>query len=236
MPYRSLDPDNIIKTLTRLRSRIAERFPDRGIAQVCAELLAIAIEDKERARKMARRNYWIAAGVWVSLGLGVVGLGLVLRQVRLDINGAEALSLFQGVEAVLNVVVLAGAAVWFLLNLESRWRREQILGDLHELRSIAHVIDMHQLTKDPTTILSKGSTTTSSPVREENEFLLTRYLEYCSEMLSVTGKLAALYAQGVRDPTIIDAVNDIEDLTGNLSRKIWQKIMILNRLEDRSSA
>ena len=61
------------------------------------------------------------------------------------------------------------------------------------------------------------------------EFELIRYLDYCSEMLSLTGKLAALYMQDMRDPVIIEAVNEIEDLTTSLSRKIWQKIMILQQ-------
>jgi hypothetical protein len=51
-------------------------------------------------------------------------------------------------------------------------------------------------------------------------------------MLSLTGKLAALYMQNVRAPVIIEAVNGIEELTTSLSRKIWQKIMIL-RAEQR---
>jgi hypothetical protein len=54
-----------------------------------------------------------------------------------------------------------------------------------------------------------------------------RYLDYCSEMQSLTGKLAALYAQNLPDPIVIDAVNDIEELTANFSRKVWQKISIL---------
>jgi hypothetical protein len=62
-----------------------------------------------------------------------------------------------------------------------------------------------------------------------SEFELIRYLDYCSEMLSLTGKLAALYMQNMRDPVIIDAVTEIEELTTNLSRKIWQKIMILQQ-------
>ena len=61
------------------------------------------------------------------------------------------------------------------------------------------------------------------------EFELIRYLDYCSEMLSLTGKLAALYMQDMRDPVIIESVNEIEDLTTSLSRKIWQKIMVLNQ-------
>jgi len=46
-------------------------------------------------------------------------------------------------------------------------------------------------------------------------------------MQSLTGKLAALYAQNLPDPVVIDVVNDIEELTANFSRKVWQKISIL---------
>ncbi|MFM7924284.1 MAG: hypothetical protein ACKPJJ_29030, partial [Planctomycetaceae bacterium] len=56
----------------------------------------------------------------------------------------------------------------------------------------------------------------------------TRYLDYCSELLSLVGKLAALYAQSTSDPVVLQSVNDIEQLTNGLSRKIWQKIMMLD--------
>lgn len=59
-------------------------------------------------------------------------------------------------------------------------------------------------------------------------FELNRYLDYCSEMLALTGKVAALYVQRFEDPQAVAAVNDIETLTSGLSRKIWQKIMMLN--------
>ncbi len=65
------------------------------------------------------------------------------------------------------------------------------------------------------------------------KYELTRYLDYCSEMQSLTGKLAALYAQNLPDPVIIDAVNDIEELTANFSRKVWQKISILESYDAR---
>ncbi|MGC1177482.1 MAG: hypothetical protein WA884_00180 [Methyloceanibacter sp.] len=47
------------------------------------------------------------------------------------------------------------------------------------------------------------------------------------EMPSLTGKVAALYAQDFDDAVVIEAVNDIEMLATNLNRKIWQKIAIL---------
>ena len=40
-------------------------------------------------------------------------------------------------------------------------------------------------------------------------------------------KVAALYVQGFPDAQAVSAVDDVEDLTTGLSRKIWQKIMIL---------
>jgi hypothetical protein len=57
---------------------------------------------------------------------------------------------------------------------------------------------------------------------------LGRYLDYCSEMLSVTSKIAALYVERFDDPVTLAAVNEIETLTAGLSRKIWQKITLLN--------
>jgi hypothetical protein len=46
--------------------------------------------------------------------------------------------------------------------------------------------------------------------------------------LSLVGKLAALYAQSNSDSVVLQSVNDIETLTNGISRKIWQKIMILD--------
>jgi hypothetical protein len=88
---------------------------------------------------------------------------------------------------------------------------------------------MHQLTKDPSqVIVGVGNRTPSSPKRTLTAYQLTRYLDYCTEMLSLVGKLAALYAQSNSDSVVLQAVNDIETLTNGISRKIWQKIMILD--------
>jgi hypothetical protein len=56
---------------------------------------------------------------------------------------------------------------------------------------------------------------------------LARYLDYCSELLALVSKLAALHAQHLRDPVVLNAVNDVEELAAGLSQKIWQKIIVL---------
>jgi hypothetical protein len=73
-------------------------------------------------------------------------------------------------------------------------------------------------------------TTASSPKREMTRFSLARYLDYCSEMLSIISKVAALYIQDFDDAVGLSTVNDIQSLATGLSAKIWQKIVILDTL------
>ena len=93
---------------------------------------------------------------------------------------------------------------------------------------------MHQLTAGPGWFNKHGIDTPSSPEENLTAYELMRYLDYCSEMLSLTGKVAALYAQNFRDAVALFAVNEIEGPSMGLSRKIWQKIMILNKLDEDS--
>ena len=126
-------------------------------------------------------------------------------------------------------MLFVAAAIFFLLTAEARVKRRRALRAIHELRAIAHVIDMHQLTKDPEWVLDRGRESGVLPPRTMSRFELSRYLDYCSEALSLTGKLAALYIQEFDDPVALQAVNEVEDLTTGLSRKIWQKLMVLYR-------
>ncbi len=86
---------------------------------------------------------------------------------------------------------------------------------------------MHQLTKDPTNVLVER--TKHSPKRELTKDQLSRYLDYCSEMLSLTSKVAAIYGFNNRDEMVLNTINNIEMLSSSLSSKMWQKIE-LNKL------
>ena len=119
--------------------------------------------------------------------------------------------------------------IYFMVSLETRFKRRIALKALYRLRSIIHIVDMHQLTKDPEFAdAPAGTATTSSPKRGFTRFELVRYLDYCSEMLSLSSKVAALYVQHLNDAVVLEAVNDIEPLAASLTHKIWQKIMILD--------
>ncbi len=234
MMARKLDPARIVETLARLQARIAERFPESGLAQVCAEMVETGRTTAATAHAIAKPNIALRVGVAAIIALGVAGQLIAARFLQIERLHTDAASLVQGLDAAVNLLLLAAGGVWFLLTLEERFKRRSALAALHELRSFAHVIDMHQLTKDPTLLLGAfHMRTKASAARAMSEFELTRYLEYCSEMLSLIGKLAALYGQDMRDGVVIEAVNDVESLTTNLSRKVWQKITIIKQLDEK---
>jgi hypothetical protein len=225
MQYRALDPDKTIQTLRILTDRIEERFPGASLAGVCRELLTIAEETCSRIRWLSKPHAIIRGAVLVVIALAVWLGWYVVGRVKFHTDGFS----IEELEAATNGAVLLGAALFFLISLESRLKRRGVLAAINELRAISHVIDMHQLTKDPSQVTTTaGQRTRSSPQRVLTPFELSRYLDYCSELLSLIGKLAALYAQSTSDGIVLQSVNDIESLTNGISRKIWQKIMILD--------
>ena len=229
MAYRELDQANILRTTERLKLRISERFPDSGLSKVADELMALGSEVAETVGYLRRPNHAIRIPVTIAilLMLGLAVMVIVTVQLPTEVRGlAEVVQL---IDAGINDIVFLGIAIYFLLNVELRLKRKKALRMIHSLRSLAHVVDMHQLTKDPDSLTSTAGDTASSPERTMTAAQLGRYLDYCSELLSVTSKLAALLVQHFTDEVILGAVNEIETLTTGLSGKIWQKIRLIDR-------
>ena len=227
MPYTTLNPEKIIGTAELLEKRISERFPAASLVGVANELTGLARQTKEKAEALEKPIHWVRLATAGSVFLGIIVFFFVGRFLTFDRIDTGAFNFVQGIEAIINAVVLVGIGFITIAKSEERIKRKQVLNGLHALRSLIHIIDMHQLTKDPVMTRSEVKPTASSPKRTLTPSELVRYLDYCSEMLSITGKIAALYAQAVPDTEVVTAVNDVEALGGNLSRKIWQKIMLI---------
>ena len=226
--YRSLSSDKTLETIELLGYRIEERFPKSNLKGVCDSLLEVAQDSKAKAAWIARPNYPLRVGIGLVIVAGMATLGFSLSLLEFKESSIGLSDLVLVFDTAISDLVFMGAAIFFLVTIESRIKRKRALLALHELRSLAHVVDMHQLTKDPNAILNSVSIITpSSPSREMTSFELNRYLDYCSELLSLTGKIAALYIQESRDSVILSAVTDIENLTNDLNRQIWQKLIIL---------
>ena len=226
--FSRLEGQKITQTLELLKARIQERFPDHNLGSVAAELSDLSRHATQRMRHI-RKPHPLRIVSFVLTGLTIALVAAVFIDLDTTIHLENVQTFVTFLEPALGCVVFLGAFLIFLWTLELRLKRRRILAAVHELRSIVHIVDMHQLTKDPERLLSRHSTTPSSPKIEFTPFLLGRYLDYCSEMLSLISKVSALYVQDLDDPVVLNAVDQIEALTTGLSRKIWQKIMILDR-------
>ena len=229
--YRKLDPAKVVATAELLSRRVRERFPDLGIAKLAAEVHAIAVENAERTRLVRQPILWLRIlAVVVVVGIPSAVLIAELQTVGPDLGGIASITDFvTTLEASLGAIVFLGAAIFFVMSLETRAKRSRTLAAMTELRSLAHIIDMHQLPKGPERVLGGATKTASSPKVDLTPFQMERYLDYCSEMLSLVGKIAAAYVQEFHDPGAVAAVDEIETLTTGISGKIWQKITILQR-------
>lgn len=229
--YRTLQADRIIQTAEQLALRISERFPEAGLRVVADELQVVA-EEALRTCERIRRPLYAMRIAAVALVTSLVG---ILITIGMQVRWLASQDLFElehfvtTLEAGLGATFFLGAIIVYLTSLERRVKRERLLVAMRELRAMAHIVDMHQLTKDPESI-HRHAPTKSSPRRSLTTFLLGRYLDYCSELLSLINKIGALYVQEFPDPVALDAADQLASLTNGLSRSIWQKIMILDRV------
>lgn len=229
MRYRTLDSQLIIETAERLEERVAERFPNAGLRGVAAELVSLSRDLARSAKALEAPIWWLRGIIVAAIVIGALMflfVGTILPLGRIS-RTHDAIQSVQGIESSVNMILLAALGFLTLVRSEERIKRKRVFRELHGLRSLIHVIDMHQLTKDPAALSTHFKPTAHSPARITNAADLARYLDYCSEMLSITGKIAALFAQSVNDDVVINGVNDIENLASNLSRKIWQKITLI---------
>lgn len=235
--YRTVDAERVIETARQLEARIADRFPESGLRKVARELISLGQDISREAQALEAPIRWLRVLIAATIVLGIAIIAFVMTILSFDRISTGAFDFVQGIEAAMNTVLLVGLGLITLVQTEIRLKRRRVFSGLHALRSVIHVIDMHQLTKDPSVLSMAFEPTQHSPRRILSAPDLSRYLDYCSEMLSITGKLAALYAQSVNDDVVVRAVNDVETLGSNLSRKIWQKlIMIADSGEPRRKA
>ncbi len=223
--YRHLRSDKLIETAEKVAGRIALRFPDAGLSDVARVLVDVCRAAAEKAEKIQQPIWWLRitliaiAAVTVAFGAGVA----------FTLTGDATKMFLDFARQAAPALGFLAAGVWFLVTLETRWKRDRAIAALHELRAIAHIIDMHQLAKTPDPDVMVGYT----PLNEE---AMRHYLQFCTELLAILSKIGQLYVQDFPDDPTLAAVERFESLTTGLSAKIWQKIMILEQPEGPATA
>jgi hypothetical protein len=224
IPY--LDLLSLRETIGRLTLRINDRFPRSGLSQVCANVHK-ATHAMEASLSAIHRPNWALRGLLVVVITCFLGL-LIYAVTRFELAPGFGLAEFiQTTEAAVNDLIFLGVAMYTLWSIDIRIRRARVLARLGELRELAHIVDMHQLTKDPGGIAEVSQPTPNSPKRDLTAYELGRYLDYCSELLALISKLGAVYTSRFSDRDALENASDLEALCTGLSQKVWQKLIIL---------
>jgi hypothetical protein len=217
----------LLKTAESIHKHISARFADSGLSQLASSVAQITREAAKRADEIRKPNWWLRAGLILLVAIAFAG-----ALTYADTHGERKPffeTVFEFLDAAKGSAALLTAMAIFLWTLEVRLKRRRALQAVHELRGVAHVIDMHQLTKDPDRI---GHATEATVVgsRKMNAEDMGRYLHFCTELLAIVSKMGQLYVQGFPDAVAQTAVDQFEALTTGLTSKIWQKLMVLDRI------
>ena len=153
----SLDPERIVYTISQLNHRIDERLPESGLGRVCTSLLEVGEQTKDRLDAIERPVWWLRVATWLMAALVIGGTIAAVRAVWLEIptGFGSAFDAIQVLEAGIQDVIFIAILLVFLVTAEDRVQRRAALGYIRELRAIAHIVDMHQLTKDPDRMLQR---------------------------------------------------------------------------------
>ena len=138
-------------TFERLHASICEHLPPTSLPRVPADLVQVGKQQPKNEQQVHRPK-------WVLHAISALPL---------------TLDLLQPVKPGLSTIFLLAASAPLLISLELSRERSRCQQALHELRAVAHVVDMHQLTKDPEHALRPGGDTRPSPRRQMTPFELT---------------------------------------------------------------
>lgn len=220
----------LVETIRRLRHRVSERFPESSLEQAISELERLGSETSSRVDRISRPMLIprVLSGLLYLFLVGLFGVGVVQFGLYVENEGFGGENFFERLNNLLGTLVVLGGGVVVLERWEVERRQRAMILALQDLRNMLDVIDLHQLTKDPGTVIGMaGARAPSSPIREMTTYELSRYLSYCAEATSLTVKLATLYSQRSTDPIVLDSVEQVSAHAQGVSRGIQIKLQTL---------
>ena len=207
---RNLDAGKLAVTADALAKWIGVEFPNANLAVVAREVANLTADARRVSWVLARPMYFVRAIVLMIILAALGGVGY-----HAWFHPKELLKWIDDTKG-LGIYFMAAAA--FLVTLEIRLKRSKALTAIHDLRSLAHIIDMHQLAKDP--IIERYRVDPGNDFREK----LAAYLHTCTALLNLVSKVGQVYIDHFPDSVATTAVNDFEAVCNGMANKIWAKI------------
>jgi hypothetical protein len=221
----------VAATASKLVERISSRFGQDHLTDVALQVERVARMSDAKLKKSLRLGRVIRWLTWPWVLAAALGIVAWIRSLHLTIELKDAGDLAQSLDSIFQLLLVLGAGAWFLLSIGSKVQRAALLKALQELNELAQVVDLIQLDKDPDRLhFSKEQRTDKSPTlgKANTAFLLSRYLDYCAELLSILAKVGCLYRDKVSDEVVLSRLGDFDRLTNQLRANISTKMSLIS--------
>ncbi|MDP6891073.1 MAG: hypothetical protein QF471_07060 [Phycisphaerales bacterium] len=211
-------------TLSKIRQALRDEFATRQLPREIENLELLTEKDVSRLAK-DKRNHW----KWPCLAsippIGLCTFLLLFFYLRPGFasSGKEpSVTLHDSIEmldGLFNYLVSSALGVYVCWQLAAWLRRRKPLKVLHNIRSLAQIMDQLQSNK---TVIDRGEVSLSLAQR-------VHYLEATERSITIAGKIASTLLINHNDRIIIDEVTEIEQACNSMAIRIWQKIAVLNQ-------
>lgn len=235
-PRLELTHEYVGATAKRLVERVQDRFGEDDLTGIARQVSQVAVASEKRISRALRVGFIIRLLTWPLVLGSVLGVASWIGSLGLTIRVNDAGDLAQSLDSVFQLMLVLGAGIWFLLSIGTKVQRRSLLEALQELNKLAQVIDLVQLDKDPDRLyFSTEQRTAKSPTlgKANTAFLLSRYLDYCAELLSVLGKVACLYRERIDDEVVLSRLGDFDRLTNQLRTNIGAKMGLISHSQSK---
>lgn len=227
-----LSRDYVHATARKLVDRIDARFGSCELKRLAELVEKAAASSDTRLRGPYRLGFLVKVLVWPAVFVALLSLAYGFHYLHLRVEVGTAGDFVQSLNSALEILIMIAAASWFFLSLGSRLVRRGLKKAVQELAAFVHMADFAQLDKDPDRLTWKPSEITPQSPRMgkvSTAFLLSRYLDYCGEILSLIAKIGALYATQVSDESVLNDLTELEKQTHQLRAIIGAKMSAITR-------
>lgn len=170
-----------------------EEFPSSGLAAVANEVAAVSEGSVDRFHQIQKPRIMMRLMVGILVLCAISGPFLFSVLVNFSEEVTNLGDFLEATDAGLHMILLLAEGIVFLVGMKNRTRRHQALEALAEYRSLADLVELHQINKAPGLDLKEAPENDIRTVRTVEA--LASYLDFSGVLLSIIGKLSAYYAQ-----------------------------------------
>ena len=223
-----LNPEDVLTNAELRYVRVSQRFPGRNIERHSKELVRLAEQAKKDYRRLASPWYLVrllslvlSAAMVVAAAGGVYLFNAYLGDEVQKLNIDEILSVVQLI-GWLSVVVV-GAIIWRIKNLERNLKRSLIRKRIEALKGYLRVLNALSRDKEAVRVYHWYKRTDDSPNVVDDTQGIYNYLRHSGVLAEIVSDIGELYNDSYSDERVDEYIKSLDRVTDQTARSLHHK-------------